>query len=148
MNNQIKGKEIKSLPYGRHNIDSNDIKAVTDVLKSDFLTSGPKSNEFELEFSKFVKSKYSVVFSSGTAALHIAGIALGIQKGDVVIVPSITFLASANAFKFLGAEIIFADVDYETGLMSVEFLEKVIYQNKEKRIKAIVSVHLNGQQQI
>ena len=145
MKNQIKGKEIKSLPYGRHKIDSNDIKAVTDVLKSDFLTSGPKSNEFELEFSKFVKSKYSVVFSSGTAALHIAGIALGIQKGDVVIVPSITFLASANAFKFLGAEIIFTDVDYETGLMSVDFLEKVIQQNREKKIKAVVSVHLNGQ---
>ena len=145
MKNQIKGKTIKPLPYGRHKIDSKDIKAVTDVLKSDFLTSGPKSNEFELEFSRFINSKYSVVFSSGTAALHIAGMALGIKEGDFVIVPSITFLATANAFRFLGAKILFCDVDPETGLLSTDVLEKLITDNNKKKIKAIVSVHLNGQ---
>ena len=107
MKNQIKGKTIKSLPYGRHNIDNLILKLLQMFLKVIFLTSGPKSNEFELEFSRFINSKYSVVFSSGTAALHIAGMALGIKEGDFVIVPSITFLATANAFRFLGAKFFF-----------------------------------------
>ena len=145
MNNKTKKKKINQLPYGRHCIDDQDIEAVVEVLKGDFLTSGPKSNEFELEFSKYIKSKYSVVFSSGTAALHMAGIALGIQKGDTVIVPAITFLASANAFKYLGANVIFADVDPLTGLMMPEKLERLILNNKKEKIKAVISVHLNGQ---
>ena len=90
----------KLLPYGRHFVDDQDIEHVTEVLKSDFLTSGPTIEKFEKQFCEYTKAKYSKVFSSGTAALHMASIAIGLNHNHSVIVPTLTFLASANAFKY------------------------------------------------
>ena len=101
----------KLLPYGRHLIDDQDINEVSRVLKSDFLTSGPTVEKFEKKFCKYTNAKYCKVFSSGTAALHISSIALGLNHTHHVIVPTVTFLASANAFKYTGANIIFCDIE-------------------------------------
>ncbi|MCK4995695.1 MAG: DegT/DnrJ/EryC1/StrS family aminotransferase, partial [Thermoplasmatales archaeon] len=94
--NKGKPTRKKYLPYGRQWIDNADIKAVTDILKSDWITQGPKVTEFEKLISKYCKAKYAVAFSSGTAALHGASFAVGITKGDEVITTPITFAADAN----------------------------------------------------
>ncbi|MBT3533656.1 MAG: aminotransferase class I/II-fold pyridoxal phosphate-dependent enzyme, partial [Rhodospirillaceae bacterium] len=99
------------LPYGRQTIDDDDIAAVTEVLRSDWLTTGPTVAAFEEAFAAKVGAKYAVSCSSGTAALHLAAIALGLGEGDVVIVPSLTFVATANAARYVGADVCLADVD-------------------------------------
>ena len=91
----------KIIPYGKHNVTQDDINAVVEVLKSDYLTQGPKIQEFEKEFAKYVGSKYAVAVSNGTAALHLCNIALGVKKGDKVITTPITFAASANSVSVL-----------------------------------------------
>jgi len=135
--------------YGQHQIDNSDIKEVVKVLKSDFLTQGPFVEKFEKEFSKYVGSKEVVACSSGTAAIHLSLIALGIKKDDFVIIPSVTFLSSASCVKLLGGKIIFADVNPKTGLVEAEnLLDVIIYAKKRRllnRIKAFIPVHLNGQ---
>ena len=136
-------KKNEFIQYGKHFIDTEDIKEVTKVLKSNFLTSGPYSKKFEKAFSEYVGSKYAIVCSSGTAALHLASLAIGLKKGSSVIVPSISFLATANAPHYVGADIIFSDVDPITGLMTEHSLEEAILKTK-KKIKAIFPVHLNG----
>jgi perosamine synthetase len=131
----------KFLPYGRHFIDEKDIKAVTDVLRSDYLTTGPANNKFEAAFSNYTGARFSVAVSSGTAALHAAVAAAGVQTGDEVIVPAITFAATANCVLYMDAQPVFADVDPDTLLIDPE-------QIKEKlspRTKAIISVDLAGQ---
>mgnify|MGYP003109564226 CR=1 FL=1 len=133
------------IPYGRHKIEKDDIDAVVAVLKSEMLTCGEAVRAFEDTLSQTVSSRYTVSCSSGTAALHLCMMALGIGSGDSVIVPGITFLASANAAQYVGADVVFADVDPATGLMTPETLEKAILENKEKNIKAIINVHMAGQ---
>lgn len=133
------------IPYGRHCIDQADIEAVIDVLRSDWLTGGPVINLFEKTLQKTVGAKHAVACSNGTTALHLALLALNITKNDVVLVPAITFLASANAVRYVGADAIFVDVDPTTGLMTEETLEEAILKNKEKNLKAIINVHLAGQ---
>ena len=132
------------LPYGRQSIDEADIAAVTDVLRSDYLTTGPAVKAFENEFARVIGSKYAVSCSSGTAALHLASLALGLGEGDVVIVPTLTFLATANMARYVGAEVQFADVDPQTGLLTPETLQAAI-KLAGKKAKAVVPVHLNGQ---
>ena len=88
---------IKFLPYGKQYIDENDIKDVLDVLKSDFITQGPKIGEFEEKLADYCGSKYAVAFNSGTSALHGAYFALGIGKGDEIITTPNTFVATSNA---------------------------------------------------
>ena len=104
----------KLLPYGRQSIDEEDIAAVADVLRSDWLTTGPKVAEFERAVAAVAGTKEPVAVSNGTAALHAAMYALGIGPGDEVIVPTITFAASANCVAFLGGTPVFADVDPDT----------------------------------
>lgn len=137
------------LKYGDHQIDNSDIKAVIKTLKSDFLTQGPLVGKFEKEFSRYVGSKETVVCSSGTAAIHLSLISLGIKKNDFVIIPSVTFLSSASCVKHLGGKIIFADINPKTGLVEPENLLDVIIFAKKKgflnKIKAFIPVHLNGQ---
>ena len=99
------------IPYGRQSINEDDIKAVEEVLKSDFITTGPKIAEFERKFADYVGAKYAVAVSNGTAALHIACMAAGIGKGDEVITTPITFAASANCALYCGATPVFADID-------------------------------------
>ena len=90
---------MKAIPYGRQNITEEDIQAVITTLRSDYLTQGPKINEFEIEFSKYIGSKYAVAVSNGTAALHLSVLALGIKSDEYVICTPITFAASVNCVK-------------------------------------------------
>ncbi len=132
------------LPYGRHFIDDDDIKAVVDVLQNGPLTCGPKVDEFERDFAQKIGVQHAVVCSNGTTALHLAAMAVGLGTGDYAIVPSITFLATANAVRMAGAEVCFADVDPETGLMTPEHFEVALARAKGP-VKAVFPVHMNGQ---
>lgn len=131
----------KLLPYGRQSIDEDDIAAVVDVLRSDWLTTGPKVAEFEQAFAEFVTCKDAVAVSNGTAALHAAMHAIGIQPGDEVIVPAITFAATANAVVYRGGYPVFVDVDYDTLLLDPEQVERHI----SPKTRAIVAVDYAGQ---
>jgi UDP-4-amino-4,6-dideoxy-N-acetyl-beta-L-altrosamine transaminase len=133
------------IPYGRHYIDKKDIDSVIQVLQDDWLTCGPVIDKFEDALAKRVASKYAIGCSNGTTALHLAMLVLGIGVGDIVLVPAITFLASANAVKYVGADVVFVDVNPSTGLMTAETLEDAVLKNKNKTFKAVVNVHLAGQ---
>lgn len=135
------------LPYGRQYIDDDDICAVVEALKSDFLTTGPMVDAFESALCEVTGAKYAVACSNGTTALHMAAICAGLGKGDVAIVPSVTFLATANAVRFTGADVVFCDVNPDTGLMEAEHLEKTLEycRRKNLNVKAVFPVHLKGQ---
>ena len=137
--------EFPFLPYGRHQIDEDDVAAVTAVLRSDSLTGGPLIAEFEAAFAERVEARYAVACASGTAGLHLAAMALGIGPGHTVIVPTLTFLATANAARYVGAEVRFADVDPLTGLLRPEDLHGACTAAAGQNLKAVVPVHLNGQ---
>ena len=137
--------KAKFLPYGRQTIDEDDIAAVVAILRSDFLTSGPAIEAFESAICKKTGAKATISCSSGTAALHIAVLALGLGPGDWAIVPTITFLATANAVRYTGADVIFADVDPDNGLMTIETFQAALDANKDKNIRAVLPVHLSGQ---
>ncbi len=146
----VKKKKAKSnfpkfLPYGRQHVTENDIAAVRDVLKSDWLTQGPNIITFEKKLAELTGAKFAVVCSSGTAALHLAMLALGLGHGDEIVTSPVTFLASANCARYVGAEVRFADVNAATGLISIKALEQVLHSDKKKKIKVIVPVHLGGQ---
>lgn len=132
------------LPYGSHAVDDDDIEAVTRVLRSDFLTTGPAVAEFEDAFARVTGAVHAIACANGTAALHLAALALELGPGDHAVVPTITFLATANAARFVGADVIFADVDPETGLMGAEELSAALESNRDKRIRAVFPVHLAG----
>ena len=129
------------ISYGRQLVDDDDIRAVRDVLISDWLTTGPKVEEFEKAFARAVGAKETVAVSSGTAALHAAMFALGIGSGDEVIVPAMTFAASANCVVFQGGKPVFADVDPETLLLDPKQVEKKITSHT----RAVISVDYAGQ---
>jgi perosamine synthetase len=129
------------LPYSRHQVDNHDIDAVVSVLNSPWLTTGSKVNEFEEAVARYCGVKYAVAVSSGTAALHCAAHALGIGFGDEVIVPAITFAATANCLAALGAKPIIVDVEPDTLLIDVAGIEKHFTSNT----KAIIAVDYAGQ---
>ena len=133
------------LPYGRQTIDDADIDAVVDVLRGDYLTTGPTAAAFETAFAEQVEAPHAIVVSSGTAALHLAALALNLGPDDCVIVPTITFLATANAIRLTGADVVFADVDPETALLSPACFEAAIDQARTKSVSAVFPVHMNGQ---
>ena len=133
------------LPYARHSIDEADIAAVAEVLRSDRLTTGPTVKAFEEAFAEAVGARYAVACSGGTAALHLAALAAGLGEGDAAVVPTLTFLATANCNCYVGAEVVFSDVDPDTGLMEAEHLEAALAQAGDQRILAVYPVHLNGQ---
>lgn len=132
------------LSYGRQTVEDDDIAAVTAALKSDFLTTGPRVAEFEAAFAKRTGARHVVACSSGTAALHLAAMALDLGPGDAAVVPSMTFLATANAVRFTGAEVIFADVDPETGLLTAKTLRRALKSAAKGKAKAVLPVHLAG----
>ncbi len=129
------------LPYGRQWIDEEDIEAVAQVLRSDWITTGPQVPAFERAVAGFVGAGEGVAVSSGTAALHAAIYALGIQDGDEVIVPSITFASSANAVVFEGGTPVFADVDPDTLLLDPAEVERRL----SPRTRAVMAVDYAGQ---
>ena len=139
-------KAQETIPYGMQDIDKQDVTAVSKALKSDFLTTGPLIEKFEADFSKFTEANYTTSCSNGTSALHLACLAVGLKKGEWVIVPSITFLATANAVRFCGAEVLFCDVDEQSGLITKKELKEVISEARKANlnIKAVISVHLTG----
>ena len=130
------------IPYGKHYIDDEDIRAVVDVLKNGNLTQGPKVGEFERAVAEYVGAKYAVAVSSGTAALHMAAIAAGVGPGSSLITSAITFVASANAGLYVGADVQFVDVAPNTVNMSLQGLKEVV--GKSNQVKAIVPVHFAG----
>lgn len=134
----------KILPYGRQVIEADDEVAVLEVLRSEFLTTGPKVPEFEKAFSQICDGAETIACSNGTTALQLACLAMGIGEGDSVIVPSMTFLATANAVRYCGADVVFADCDPETGLMQPHHAEEALARAR-KPVKAIFCVHLGGQ---
>jgi len=133
------------LPYGRQTIDDADIDAVVDVLRSEYLTTGPTVAAFEKAFAAKVDAPHAIAVSSGTAALHLAALALDLGPEDCVIVPSITFLATANAIRHAGAEVVFVDVDPDTALMDPASLEAAIEKAGSRTPRAVFPVHMNGQ---
>ena len=140
-------RHIKS--YGSHYIDNQDLLEIKRVLKSNFITQGPKIKEFEKKFARKVGSKEALVCSNGTAALHLALMSINLKEGDCVIIPAITFLSAANIAKYLKVKIIFSDVNEQSGLVEPENLLETIYKcekrNILKKVKAFIPVHLNGQ---
>ncbi|WMJ90216.1 UDP-4-amino-4,6-dideoxy-N-acetyl-beta-L-altrosamine transaminase [Anaerocolumna sp. MB42-C2] len=129
------------IPYGRQWIDEDDIQAVVETLKSDYLTTGPKIAEFEKAIADYVGAEYAVGVSNGTAALHVACLAAGLQKGDEVITSPITFVASANCILYCGATPVFADIDPVTYNIDPADIRKKI----TNKTKAIIAVHFTGQ---
>lgn len=131
----------KKIYYGRQWIDEEDVKAVTNVLTSDFLTCGPKIDEMEKTLKDFTGAKYVVAVSNGTAALHCACIAAGVGPGDEVITTPITFAASANCALYCGAKPVFADINPETYNIDPESIRAHITD----KTKAVVAVDFTGQ---
>ena len=130
------------IPYGKHHIDEDDIQAVVDILRGSFLTQGPAVEIFEKAIAEYVGAKYAVAVSSGTAALHLAALAGGVGPGISIVTSPITFVASANASRYCGGDVLFADIDSETINMSPDALRDVLLKNSN--IKAIIPVHFAG----
>ena len=137
------GKPVRDtyLPYGKQWIDEKDIQAVIDVLKSDYLTTGPNISQFERKIAKFVDAKYAVTFANGTAALHGACFAACIQENDEVITTPLTFVASANCILYQGGKPVFADIDPNTYNISPQSVRTLITE----KTKAIIPVDFTGQ---
>lgn len=135
------------IPYGRQSIDAADIDAVVEVLKSDFLTQGPAVPRFERALASYCGAAHGVAVANGTAALHVACMALDLGPGDILWTSPITFVASANCALYCGAEVDFVDIDSKTSNISVDRLaEKLERAEREGRLpKIVVPVHLAGQ---
>ncbi|POY39116.1 UDP-4-amino-4,6-dideoxy-N-acetyl-beta-L-altrosamine transaminase [Solitalea longa] len=135
---------MNPIPYGKQHITDEDIQAVIDVLKSDYLTQGPAINAFENAFAQYVGAKYAVAVSNGTAALHLAALALDVKEGDKVITTPITFAASANCIRYCGAEVVFADIDEETYLLDIEKVKQLLQASPKGTYKGIIPVDFAG----
>ena len=131
------------LPYGRQWIDEDDVAAVVAALRSDLIAHGPRVTAFEQAFAEKVGAREAVACSSGTAALHLALAALDVGLGHVCIVPAVTFLSTATAARFCGAQVVFADVDAQTGLMTPETLAAAT-RRAAGPVKVVSPVHLGG----
>ena len=135
---------INPIPYGKQNINSNDIEAVVETLQADYLTQGPKINAFETEFAKYVGAKYAVAVSNGTAALHLCALALNVSKEQKVITTPITFAASANCIRYCGGEVVFSDIDPDTYLLDLNKVEALLSENPKGTFSGIIPVDFAG----
>jgi UDP-4-amino-4,6-dideoxy-N-acetyl-beta-L-altrosamine transaminase len=134
----------KSIPYGRQNITDEDIQAVNEVLRGDFLTQGPHILQFETEFAKYIGSKYAIAVANGTAALHLSVMALNIKEHDKVITTPITFAASANCVRYCGGDVVFADIDPETYLLDINAVRALLEKSPKGTYKGIIPVDFAG----
>lgn len=132
------------ISYGHQLITDEDINAVVETLKSDYLTQGPRIPQFEKEFAAYLGCEYACMVSNGTAALHLCSMALDIKPGDQVITTPITFVASANGFRYQGAEITYCDIDSKTFLMDLDKLEEILKASPKGTYKAVVPVDFAG----
>jgi len=132
------------LPYGRQHITDDDVAAVVATLRSDFLTQGPQVAEFEEKFAAYVRAKYAVAVSNGTAALHLCALALGVQPGQRVITTPITFAASANCVRYCGGEVHFADIDPNTGLIDLQQVRRLLEAHPRGYFSGLIPVDFAG----
>ena len=139
-------KTCDYIPYGKHEINDDDIKAIYEVLKSNFITQGPKVQEFEEKLSEIVDVKYSVAVSNATSALHLACLALGLKEGDLVWTSPNTFVASANCARYCNSDIDFVDINLHNGLMDIEKLSNKLKKARtDNRLpKIVIPVHFAG----
>ena len=137
----------KKIPYGRQDINQEDIDKVVEILRSDFLTQGPAVPAFESAVAKYCDAKHAVAVNSATSALHIACLAIGVGPGDLVWTSPITFVASSNCALYCGASVDFVDIDYRTYNISVEALAEKLYEAKKTDTlpKVVIPVHMSGQ---
>jgi len=135
---------MKSIPYGRQHIDEDDIRAVTDVLRSDFLTQGPNVASFENSFSTYCGCHHAIAVSNATAGLHLAYKALGVKKGSRVITSPITFASTANAVRFCEGEVWLADIDPRTFLLSLDSVKQLIESKPKGFFSGIAVVDFAG----
>ena len=137
---------MKKIYYGKQTISDDDVKSVSEVLKSDFLTQGPLVEKFENKLKTLFGAKYCNALCNGTAALHLTGLALNWKKEDIILTSPITFLASANAILYSGAKPDFVDIDLKTYTIDPNLLEDKIkqYQLKNKKIKAVIGIDYAG----
>lgn len=133
------------LPYGRQTIEADDIEAVVSALSCSYLTTGPAVDAFEVSFASTTGAAHAIACNSGTAALHLAALAIDLKPGDVAIVPTLTFLATANVVRMCGADVVFADVDADTGLLTPATLREALARVPAGRTARVaLPVHLNG----
>ncbi|MHA4846791.1 UDP-4-amino-4,6-dideoxy-N-acetyl-beta-L-altrosamine transaminase [Flavitalea antarctica] len=135
---------MNNIPYGRQTITDDDIKAVTETLKSDFLTQGPKIAEFETAFADYIGARYAVAVSNGTAALHLCTLALNVDSTSNVITSPITFAASANCVRYCGGNVYFADIDEENFCLDLEKTKELIESKPMGFFQGIIPVDFAG----
>jgi UDP-4-amino-4,6-dideoxy-N-acetyl-beta-L-altrosamine transaminase len=135
---------MKKIYYGHQHVTEEDIQSVVDVLRSDYLTQGPKVAEFEEAFANYLGAKYAVAVSNGTAALHLCTLAIGVKEGDKVITTPITFIASANCVRYADGEVVFADIDPETWLLDIKEVRKLLEAAPIGTYKGIIPVDFAG----
>lgn len=132
------------IPYGRQSINDDDIKAVVETLKGDYLTQGPKIKEFENKFAEYVGAKYAVAVNNATSGLHLAAVALDVKPGDNVIVTPMTFAASANCVRYCGGDVTFCDINPDTYLMDIHKLRTLLEKNPCGTFKGVIVVDFAG----
>jgi dTDP-4-amino-4,6-dideoxygalactose transaminase len=135
---------MKIIPYGRQCIDNQDIKLVSKALREDLITTGNYVEKFENKISNYLNVRYALSCNSGTSAIHLAYMAIGLKKDDVVIMPAINFIAAYNMALLCKAKIFLADVDPYTGQITPETILKCINYHKIKKIKLIITMYLGG----
>ena len=135
---------MKIIPYGKQNITQEDIDAVVDALKSDFLTQGPKIAQFEREFADYIGCRYAVAVSNGTAALHLGAIALGVTPSSRIITTPVTFAASANCVLYCGGTVEFCDIDPETYLIDLDKVEQLLERKPSGQYQGLIAVDFAG----
>jgi len=135
---------MNSIPYGKQYITDDDIQAVVNTLRSDYLTQGPRIGEFEAAFAEYVGSKYAVAVSNGTAALHLCALALDISMGQKVITTPITFAASANCVHYCGGEVIFGDINPDTYLLDIHSVKALLEASPKRTYQGIIPVDFAG----
>lgn len=135
---------MQAIPYGKQDINEDDIAAVVAALQSDFLTQGPKIKEFEEVFAAYVGARYAVAVANGTAALHLCALALNVKEGDKVITTPITFAAWANCVRYCGGKIVFADIDPDTYLLDINKVKELLEAAPKGTYEGIIPVDFAG----